>query len=1239
MKFKPFLVYALLALSIFLFGKLTEENILFPRFNKSYVQRFQKIYSTKEKELNKTMMELRVLLSKSPYLRSNDFILSKYMDLLDQKGLAIFIYRNDSLKLWSDNSVPISSLYSTSHIDSTLIYLKNGWYVPRTIRSGRFTLVGLILIKQSYQYENKYLTSSFQRDFNASPTVKIATRNSPGSFPIVDCRNNFLFSLYFDQDTHHSLFQTYIPSACYLLLVIFMLWILYQVIKHIPNVRKRNRVIFITFTGIVMVKILMLHYQIPAVFYELDLFKPQYFAASEFIPSLGDLLLWTIVVSAAFFVYYKSFTYALPAIIVLWRLRLKLFFRLTISLISFYGIFFLIRSIILNSTISFEANKLLLFDSYSFFGYIVIMLLFTSFTLYFDKILRLYAVRVSFWELSLNFCFNCLLWAGVLLVLGSAIHYAVVIFILIFGNLLIYIRFKAKSSYSYSTMVLIAFCYALFTVFIVTKYSFIRNYNQKKVMITNLANEHDPVAEYILHNINRELSQDTFLLRMVFGKEIDLDKIKDYLKRRYLEGYFEKYDLEQITICSPKDSVNVVNPGSPDNAWSHCYTFFRNMIAESGSRVPESNFYYIDFMNGRIRYLGWFEYHLPLASTPVSIFIELSSKLVNEELGYPELLLDNRFASLSKLKEYSYAKYYKGQLISQYGRYSYNLSSRNYEKSKKEYAVLLSGGQDHLIYRPNNDSLIVLSSPNVTLLDLAIFFSYTFLVYFLIVTFVVLMINLPMVKSVFEPNFKNKIQFSIMSLLFISLILIGSGTLFFNKRQYFKKHNENISEKLQSIYVELSPWLSQEQKIGPRWRIYPYNNINELLIRISNVFYIDINLYDPEGNLIATSRPEIFDKGLIGKKMNARAYADLVSESKANVIHNEKIGSLSYISGYVPFKNNDNKLIAFINLPYFTRQEELTREVSTMVVAVVNIYVVLLLITSLFAVFISRKITLPLRFIQTKFSEIKLGQQYEKIAYTSNDEIGGLVNEYNRMVMELEKSIEMLSKSERESAWREMAKQIAHEINNPLTPMKLSVQHLQRAWADKNERFEEYLRRISRTLIEEIDNLSSIATEFSNFAKMPNAVSERLDLVSKIENVVSLFSNENVKFQVNLNGVNEVPVFADKEQISRVFINLFKNAIQSVEKGIDPLIVINLYIWGQWVEVRVKDNGKGIPVEMREKLFRPNFTTKTSGMGLGLAITKNIIESAGGTIGYESEENKGTTFIIRLPVYNRKEYL
>jgi len=247
--------------------------------------------------------------------------------------------------------------------------------------------------------------------------------------------------------------------------------------------------------------------------------------------------------------------------------------------------------------------------------------------------------------------------------------------------------------------------------------------------------------------------------------------------------------------------------------------------------------------------------------------------------------------------------------------------------------------------------------------------------------------------------------------------------------------------------------------------------------------------------------------------------------------------------------------------------------------------------------------------------------------------LGGLVKEYNRAIEELAQSAARLARSERESAWREMAKQIAHEINNPLTPMKLSVQHLKRAYDNKSERFDVYMENITNSLVEQIDTLSAIATEFSNFAKMPPPQNEKFDLIDKINSVVPLFAiDENRRaFHTDFHGLEHAMIFADKEQISRVFINLFKNALQAMPRNRQAEIHIDVLKITRIIWVRIKDNGMGIPDEMQKKMFRPNFTTKSSGMGIGLSIVHKIIESAGGTINFKTRQGEGTTFIIGLP--------
>jgi nitrogen fixation/metabolism regulation signal transduction histidine kinase len=245
------------------------------------------------------------------------------------------------------------------------------------------------------------------------------------------------------------------------------------------------------------------------------------------------------------------------------------------------------------------------------------------------------------------------------------------------------------------------------------------------------------------------------------------------------------------------------------------------------------------------------------------------------------------------------------------------------------------------------------------------------------------------------------------------------------------------------------------------------------------------------------------------------------------------------------------------------------------------------------------------------------------------------VKEYNRAIDELAQNASQLARSERESAWREMAKQIAHEINNPLTPMKLSIQHLKRAWDNKSERFSEYMEKISHSLVEQIDTLSSIATEFSNFAKMPSVNNQPIDVITRINDVVPLFATgENKRaFHLNFHGLNKAMIIADKEQISRVFINLFKNALQAIPKEREAQIQIDVLKLNSMVWIRIKDNGSGIPDKMQEKIFQPNFTTKSSGMGVGLTIVRNIIENIGGTISFRTKRDEGTTFIISLPSF------
>jgi nitrogen fixation/metabolism regulation signal transduction histidine kinase len=439
---------------------------------------------------------------------------------------------------------------------------------------------------------------------------------------------------------------------------------------------------------------------------------------------------------------------------------------------------------------------------------------------------------------------------------------------------------------------------------------------------------------------------------------------------------------------------------------------------------------------------------------------------------------------------------------------------------------------------------------------------------------------------------------------------------------------------MKSIAEEIDMRLEDKDEITPELIDWLYRE----LAKLSNIFRTDINIYGVDGYLLASSRVEIFQRGLVSARMNSHAFFEIFQNYQYDsYFQPENIGELSYLSVYKPIINNRGKILGTINLPYFIIQDRYSQEISTFIVAFINLYVLLLLASIVFAVFIANQITRPLVVIQENLQKMQLGKHNEPIYYRRNDEIGSLVKEYNKKVDELAVSAELLARSERESAWREMAKQVAHEIKNPLTPMKLNIQHLQRA-KGRGKEYNEYIERVTATLIEQIDNLSNIATEFSNFAQIPNARNQVFELAGHLKKVIGLFEpDERAEINFNYKGFENINVNADREQLSRAIINLVKNATQAIPEEQKGKIEISLNRREHMAVIAVSDNGLGIPVELRDKLFSPSFTTKTSGMGLGLAIVKNIVENFSGKIWFETELEKGSTFYIEIPVYENTE--
>lgn len=328
-------------------------------------------------------------------------------------------------------------------------------------------------------------------------------------------------------------------------------------------------------------------------------------------------------------------------------------------------------------------------------------------------------------------------------------------------------------------------------------------------------------------------------------------------------------------------------------------------------------------------------------------------------------------------------------------------------------------------------------------------------------------------------------------------------------------------------------------------------------------------------------------------------------------------------------------LIGWVSYSFFLRSGAMTQEaLYEYLAALLNLYVFLMLAALAVAVVAGNSITRPLAAIGEKLHGLRLGKN-EPLEWSGQDELGELVEAYNKMILKVEQNAELLRRSEREGAWREMAKQVAHEIKNPLTPMKLSIQYLQRAHQSNPAEAAPLIKTVSETLIEQIDTLTRIAEEFSNFAQMPLPRKEVFDIAEVLQPVFKLFQMEqqgqNVQLTLDLPD-RAVPIEADRSQMTRVVNNLLKNAIQAIPESREGVVKISLSEQNGKALLSVQDNGTGIPEEIREKVFSPNFSTKTSGMGLGLAMCKNIVDAAGGRLWFETETGQGTVFFVEMPV-------
>jgi signal transduction histidine kinase len=587
-------------------------------------------------------------------------------------------------------------------------------------------------------------------------------------------------------------------------------------------------------------------------------------------------------------------------------------------------------------------------------------------------------------------------------------------------------------------------------------------------------------------------------------------------------------------------------------------------------------------------------------------------------------------------KAFDYAVYQGETRKTFKGAYYEPLYSFKLKPGYGEHTTLHINNRSELIFRADKELTVVVGRRQLGMIKPLSLFSYLFALLSILVLLTALLNSqfrfLPEGLNFYlttKPTLRKKIQFFVLSLIVISFIFIGVVTVLYFQNSSELYQLDMLNNKTLAITADV------QNKIYETGDNYDAKSVISYLPYASNIHQSNILLYDAHGRLAWKSFDERIQDQHPPWLMDISAFNAIAHFGRNFIVTEREIGDTDYKASYIALRNNTGDRIGFLSVPLYAQAEFARNAVNDFMGTLLNVYIFLFLIAAAIAVGVTNSITRPLFAIRERLGEIKLGKVNEPLLWNHKDEIGDLIQEYNSMIEKLDESAQMMAMTERDMAWREMARQVAHEIKNPLTPMKLSIQHLKFAIDQKPENTKEIVDRVSKTLIQQIDSLSNIASEFSNFAKMPKTNNENVILNEVVTAAHDLFRKRN-DMDINLYvPINDIEIFADKNHVLRILNNLLKNAIQAIPDSRRGKVDINLSVEGTHALIKISDNGTGIPKELEGKVFSPNFTTKSSGTGLGLAISVNLIDTMNGRIYFETVPDEGTDFYVQIPLLKK----
>ncbi|WP_052273392.1 ATP-binding protein [Flavihumibacter solisilvae] len=1166
------------------------------------------------------------------------------LELLTDEDFGIFIYKQGpfdswSLRFWSTQQAEPNADIIYTKYSHEMIRLRNGQYeyirkiVP--LANEKLLVVALIPIRTEYFIQNNNL----QKQFVGFPSAEnnISLSETETAYPVRSSTGKPLYYL-LPKNTYASDQGNEWSLVLDVMAVVLLLIVVHNIANSIALQYGFLKGFLFLAGTVLLLRGMTYSFAEGFSWRHFELFDPQIYSSSAFLPSLGDLL-----INAFLFCWILLFVYRRSEVIELSRYA-RGWFRWPIVAIGALFMVFLtfsfaviIQSLIADARISFNVTNFFSLDVYSFAGFVILATLALSYFLASSVIMRalrpllttqsymLYAFIAAFGLLAITF-----IRPGNIVELNIFVLLWLVAYVWLMRQPVLV---TTDQRWSVPVLLLWIFMYSMSISLIIMSENSRIELEQRKRTAEKLSLQADPTSERLL-SIALTYFDNDFLYsnwrRFRFASSNQY--LKDSLINKNFSAYLNKYDTRIYTFDEAEQPMYNEDPVSYDTL----NTIFRI----EGKPTNINDLRYFEKAFDKFSYISRKMVTDTQGIAVGYMFILSEPKKYKSDALVPELFRARKdFLPDEYSPIYSYAIYNNKELIDYYNDYPFPTRLTNSQLPKNNFTMRNSENYDELWYRDNNKVVIIARRDNLWLesITLVAYLFSTFLLllglFRLTTTLVRSRLRMVNLRKELQMNLRTQIHGTIIFISLFSFLVIGAATIFFFINRYSKNKQDQLSKAIQIMTNEVQTKIDSRSFFDYMLRLYEegYNELLENLVReVSEIHGTDINIYDLNGELRISSNPFIYEKGILSVRMNPQAYHRIHKQRLVQYTTEEQMGGISYQSIYSPVRDADGNAYAYLNMPSFDSQVELKKEISNFLVTIINLNAFIFLIAGVIALFITNRITSSFSLISAKMRAVNLGQHNDEIEWNRDDEIGELVKEYNKMVLKLEESAAALAKSEREGAWREMARQVAHEIKNPLTPMKLSIQYLQKAIDSNNSDVKMLTTNVARTLVEQIDHLSKIASEFSQFANISNTRNELFDLHEILYSLSHLYdSSEQVHFSWHPVS-RKVMVHADRTQLNRLFTNLLQNAVEATVNNDDRVVKIDEVFENGSVIVSVSDNGQGIPEQMRNKIFTPNFTTKTSGTGLGLAMSKGIVEQAKGRIWFETREGEGTTFYVEL---------